>query len=67
MSKTKGKTLMQVFGEEREMIEQNLLAIQVIVERSQKAKETAILMSTKDANQIHELAGEIMLQLGIGP
>ena len=62
--KTEGKTLMQVFGEERELIEKNMLAIQFLVERAQRASETAILVTTKDAKTIHDLAGEVLKQLG---
>ena len=62
MGKAKGKTLLEVFGEEREMMEQNLNAIQFIIRRAQRAKE-CVLLTEKDAHDIDELAGEILVQM----
>ena len=61
---TKGKTLVELFNEEREIINKNMLAIQFLVERSQRAKESAILLTTKDAKTIHDLAEEVIQRFG---
>jgi hypothetical protein len=61
---TKGKTLVELFNEEREIINKNMLAIQFLVERSQRAKESAILLTTKDAKTIHDLAEEVIKRFG---
>ena len=56
-----GKGTTVVFREEdKELVKQNLDAIRFITQRAQKASESAILMTTKDAKDIYRLAGEVL-------
>ena len=58
------KKLRAVFGQERELLEQNLGAIQFIVRRAAISKGRAVL-TEKDVNDIDELAGEILAQMEV--
>lgn len=62
MSKKKSQTLLEGFGEQRDLCLENLDTIIEIIDRADRAKE-CVLLSEQEADKIRELAAELEHEL----